>query len=145
MQAQPPKEGPASRRRDGRPWYERPYGLATLLIVLLVGFVTVIGMGLIGWLALPLIGVIGLLISARLQINDGDAVPDFHYGSTGVYLMTLQDKARSQLPREQSHHHAFERRERRRLLKAVNGIWIAYCVLGFVMYARQNDLWELLQ
>ena len=35
-------------------------------------------------------------------------------------------------------NNAFERRERNRLLKAVNGIWVAYCVLGLVMYARQN-------
>jgi hypothetical protein len=107
-------------------------------MVLLIGFATYIGLGLIGWLALPLIGVLGLLVSLRLQINDGDAVPDHHFGSTGVYLMVLQDRARSQLPPEQTHHQAFERRERRRLLKAVDGIWIAYCALGIFMYLRQN-------
>jgi len=121
-----------------RPWYERPYGLATILMILLVGAVTFFLVGYLGWLAFVVIGVLGLLISARLQINDGDAVPDYHYGSTGVYLMTLQRQERERLPPEQRHHHAFEQRERNRLIGTVNGIWIAYILLGAAMFARQN-------
>lgn len=138
MNEDPPPRANAGAQRSGKAWYERSYGLATLLMVLLVGFITLLASSLIGWLAFPLIGVVGLLVSARLQINDGDAVPDFHYGATGVYLVAMQNQARSKLSPEQAHHHAFERRERNRLLKAVNGIWVAYCVLGLVMYARQN-------
>ena len=127
-----------ARRKDLRPWYERPYGLAAILMTLLVGAGTFFLAGYVGWLAFTMIGVLGLMISARLQINDGDAVPDYHYGSTGVYLISMQRREREKLPPELRHHHAHEQRERNRLIKAVNGIWIAYLLLGLVMFARQN-------
>ena len=123
---------------DRRPWYERPYGLAALVMVLLVGAVTLFAASYVGWLAFAVIGILGLLISARLQINDGDAVPDYHFGSTGVYLIEMQRRERARLPAELRHQHGLERRERIRLIKTVNGIWIAFIVLGVTMFARQN-------
>ncbi len=91
--------------------------------------------GLVGWLGVGLVGLIGLVISSRVALDDGRAVPDCDFGSTGVGIVARQIEEEHRTPREQRAARRVEKEKRSAIVYFVNTIGIALAALGFALFA----------
>ena len=90
--------------------------------------------GLVGWLGVGLVGLIGLVISSRVTLDDGRAVPDSDFGSTGVGIVARQMEEERRIPPEQRAAHWAGREKRSAIVYFVNTIGIALAALGFALF-----------
>jgi hypothetical protein len=106
------------------------------LVMLIV--VTLLVMMFVGWFGMFLIGVIGLLITTRLELHDGIAVPDFDYGSTSIDIIARQREQRENAG-WQDQIDEKKRRERQAYVTYIlNTIWMAMIALGLVMFSMHQ-------
>ena len=114
----------------------RAFWVAVFLWVLALLIVAVVSFTYIGWLAVGLLGLIGLLVSTRLDLHGGHAVPDTGQGTTAVdlYAKQLEEKARSSP--DQSLADKARRAERSKLLYIINTVCMCLIIFGFYMFIR---------
>ena len=112
------------------------FWVAVFLWVLALLIVAVVSFTYIGWLAVGLLGLIGLLVSTRLDLHGGHAVPDTGQGTTAVdlYAKQLEEKARSSP--DQSLADKARRAERSKLLYIINTVCMCLIIFGFYMFIR---------
>jgi hypothetical protein len=113
---------------DRREWIAIALGLAVAVSLAWFMF------GLVGWLGVGLVGLIGLVISSRVALDDGRAVPDSDFGSTGVGIVARQIEEEHRIPPEQRAAHWAEQEKRSAIVYFVNTIGIALAVLGFTLF-----------
>ena len=89
----------------------------------------------VGWLGIGLLGLVGLLVSTRLDLHGGHAVPDMGQGSSTVqiYAKQLKERDAATSPVEKMAA-AAERAKRARVLYAVNTVFIAMIAFGFGLF-----------
>ena len=114
---------------DRREWIAIVLGLAVALALAWFLF------GLVGWLGVGLVGLIGLVISSRVALDDGRAVPDFDFGSTGVAIVARQMEEEDRVPVERRPARWAEQQKRSAIVYFVNTIAIALAALGFALFA----------
>jgi hypothetical protein len=108
-------------------------------IAIALGLAVAVGLawflfGLVGWLGVGLVGLIGLVISSRVALDDGRAVPDSDFGSTGVGILARQMEQEHRMPPEQRAARWAEREKRSAIVYFVNTIGIALAALGFALF-----------
>ncbi|MGF1611251.1 MAG: hypothetical protein ACFCUQ_17750 [Kiloniellales bacterium] len=113
---------------DRREWIAIGLGvaLAVALALLLFAFV--------GWLGVGLVGLIGLVITSRVALSGGHAVPESDFGSTGVGIVARQMEEAARMPPEQRAGRWAEQEKRSAVLYFVNTICIALAALGFALF-----------
>ena len=116
--------------------HRRSFWLAVLFWSLVGLFAAVVSFSYIGWLGVGLLGLIGLLVSIRLDLHGGHAVPDTGQGTTAVdlYAKQLEEKARSS-PDEMLADKA-QRDQRAKLLYVINTICMCLIIFGFYMFIK---------
>ncbi len=119
-----------SRRQRRAFWFAILFWVVVALVVAVVSF------NYIGWLGIGLLGLIGLLVTTRLDLHGGHAVPDTGQGTTAVdlYAKQLEEKARSspdQMLADKAHRAA-----RSKLLYIINTVCMCLIILGFYMFVR---------
>ncbi len=114
----------------------RAFWLAVLFWVVVVLVVAVVSFTYIGWLGIGLLGLIGLLVTTRLDLHGGHAVPDTGQGTTAVdlYARQLEEKARSSP--DQMLADKARRAARSKLLYIINTVCMCLIILGFYMFVR---------
>jgi hypothetical protein len=114
----------------------RAFWVAVLFWVLVALFAAVVSFFYIGWLGVGLLGLIGLLVSIRLDLHGGHAVPDTGQGTTAVelYAKQLEEKARSSP--DQKLADKAHRAERSKLLYLINTVCMSLIIFGFYMFIR---------
>ena len=119
-----------SRRQRRAFWVAVGFWVFVALIVAVVSFTY------IGWLGVGLLGLIGLLVSTRLDLHGGHAVPDTGQGTTAVdlYAKQLEEKTRSSP--DQSLADKARRAERSKLLYIINTVCMCLIIFGFYMFIR---------
>ena len=113
---------------DRGEWMAIALGLAVALALAWFLF------GLVGWLGVGLVGLIGLVISSRVALDDGRAVPDSDFGSTGVGIVAGQIEQEHRTPPEQRAARWAEQEKRSAIVYFVNTIGIALAALGFTLF-----------
>jgi hypothetical protein len=118
------------------PRQRRAFWVAVLFWVLVALFAAVVSFFYIGWLGVGLLGLIGLLVSIRLDLHGGHAVPDTGQGTTAVelYAKQLEEKARSSP--DQKLADKAHRAERSKLLYLINTVCMSLIIFGFYMFIR---------
>jgi len=114
----------------------RAFWVAVGLWVFSVLIVAVVSFTYIGWLGVGLLGLIGLLVSTRLDLHGGHAVPDTGQGTTAVdlYAKQLEEKTRSSP--DQMLADKARRAARSKLLYMINTACMCLIVFGFYMFIR---------
>ena len=114
----------------------RAFWLAVLFWVVVALVVAVVSFTYIGWLGIGLLGLIGLLVTTRLDLHGGHAVPDTGQGTTAVdlYARQLEEKARSSP--DQMLADKARRAARSKLLYIINTVCMCLIILGFYMFVR---------
>lgn len=118
-------------RRQGRSiWAAVVFWIVVALVAAVVSF------SYIGWLGVGLLGLIGLLVSIRLDLHGGHAVPDTGQGTTavGLYAKQLEEEDRSSPDRKLAD--IVRRAERSNLLYVINTICMCLILFGFYMFIR---------
>jgi uncharacterized membrane protein len=112
------------------------FWVAVLLWVLVALFAAVVSFSYIGWLGVGLLGLIGLLVSIRLDLHGGHAVPDTGQGTTAVelYAKQLEEQARSSP--DQILADKARRAERSKLLYLINTVCMCLIIFGFYMFIK---------
>ena len=88
-----------------------------------------------GWLGIGLVGMAGLVVTTRLDLFDGHAVPEIGHGRNPVTLYAQQlERQRAQGSPEQKMAAAAQRVKRKRTLYAVNTGLIAMTAFGFGLF-----------
>ena len=88
----------------------------------------------VGWLGVGLVGLAGLVITTRLDLFDGHAMPEIGHGHNPVTLYARQlERQRAQTP-EQKMAAAAQRAKRKRTLYAINTGLIAMTAFGFGLF-----------
>ena len=88
-----------------------------------------------GWLGIGLIGLLGLVITTRVDLHGGHAVGDVGHGASGVGLLAKQIEAReAHSSPEQRMAEAAERAKRSRGLYILNTVLICMTVFGFGLF-----------
>jgi hypothetical protein len=118
----------ATWQPDRGEWMAIALGLAVAVALAWLLF------GLVGWLGVGLVGLIGLVISGRVALDDGRAVPDSDFGSTGVGIVARQMEEEHRIPSEQRAARWAEQEKRSAILYFVNTIGIALAALGFTLF-----------
>ncbi len=104
----------------------------------IVSVVTAFAYLLVGWLGIALVGLTGLYISTRIELNDGNAVADFDYGGTSVKMLAKQiDEQRRASPRDRVVHEQ-QRKDRKHLVYLMNTLWLAMIGCGFVLFTTHQ-------
>ena len=118
-------------RRQGRAFW-----FAVLLWVVVAIVVAVVSFTYIGWLGIGLLGLIGLLVTTRLDLHGGHAVPDTGQGTTAVdlYARQLEEKAKSSP--DQMLADKARRADRSKLLYIINTFCMCLIILGFYMFIK---------
>ena len=93
--AQPVSKTIPTWEPDRREWIAITLGLAVALTLAWWLF------GLVGWLGVGLVGLLGLVISSRVALDNGRAVPDSGFGSTGVGIVARQMEQEHRIAPEQ--------------------------------------------
>ncbi|MFQ5775382.1 MAG: hypothetical protein ACE5GS_12750 [Kiloniellaceae bacterium] len=108
---------------------------AWVLGMVVVGVLALVAFSQVGWLGIGLVGLVGLLISVRLDLHGGRAVADISHGSSGVrmYARQLAEEESRSSP-EQKMAAAEERAKRSRVLYLINTVWIAMIAFGFGLF-----------
>lgn len=104
-------------------------GLVALIIV------TSAAMTFLGWFGMFLVGAIGLLISTRLELHDGIAVPDFDYGSTSVDIIARQREQRDNAGWQEQIEEKKRKDRQNYITYIMNTVWLAMIALGLVMFS----------
>ena len=114
----------------------RAFWMAVLLWVVIALVAAVVSFTYIGWLGVGLLGLIGLLVSTRLDLHGGHAVPDTGQGTTAVdlYARQLEEQARSSP--DQMLADKARRAARSKLLYVINTICMCLIVFGFYMFIK---------
>jgi hypothetical protein len=106
-----------------------------------LGAVIVVGLsafayGLIGWIGIGIIGLLGLVISTNVALRSGHAVADGELGSGDLVLYATQfeESGKSQSSPEQKMAAAAMRAKRVRVLYFINTVFIAMTGLGFGLF-----------
>ena len=108
---------------------------AWVLGAALLSVVSALAYWQVGWLGVGLVGLVGLIITTRLDLHGGHAVVDSDHGSGAVPLLAKQLDARtSGVSPEQRMAEAAERARRSRGLYIVNTVLIAMTVFGFGLF-----------
>lgn len=92
----------------------------------------------VGWLGIALIGIMGLYVSTRLDLHDGNAVADFDYGSSAVHMLARQIEQQRNASHQDREQQDIERKQRKHLIYLMNTLWLAMIGLGFVMFATHQ-------
>ena len=101
-----------------------------------VAVVAVLAFSWLGWLGIGLVGLIGLVITTRLSLHGGHAVPDSGFGSGPVGLLAKQieaQSAQSSSPEQKAAAKA-ERARRARITYATNTAFIGMMALGLGLF-----------
>jgi len=93
---------------------------------------------LVGWLGIALVGLMGVYISIRIDLHDGNAVADFDYGSSAVTMLAKQIRERDQAQNHEREKLQKERSYRKKLIYLLNTLWLAMMALGFVMFSTRQ-------
>jgi len=113
---------------DRREWVAIALGLTIALALAWILF------GLVGWLGVGLVGLIGLMVSSRVALDDGRAVPDSDFGSTGVGILAGQMREERRLPPDQRAAFWADQEKRSAVIYFGNTIGIALVALGFALF-----------
>ena len=108
--------------------------VAWLLGAFFLGALAALAYWLVGWLGITILGLIGLIITTRLDLHGGHAVADSAHGSSAVPLLARQLKAKEQTPPEQRLAESEERAHRARSLYLVNTVLIAMTIFGLGLF-----------
>lgn len=100
-----------------------------------VTLVSILAYVMVGWLGIALVGLMGLYISTRVDLHDGNAVADFDYGSSAVTMLARQIDERNRAHHHQQEQIEIERTNRKSLIYFLNTFWLAMMALGFVMFS----------
>lgn len=92
--------------------------------------------GMLGWLGVGILGMAGLFISSRIELQGGYVVFDASHVETSVNLLARQMEARQRQTRDQKREEAENRAERTKWLYVLNTICLALALLGFTMFVR---------
>lgn len=92
----------------------------------------------VGWLGIALVGLMGLYISTRIELNDGNAVADFDYGASSVRMLARQIKQQQNASHQDREQQDKERKQRKHLIYIMNTVWLAMIGLGFVMFTTHQ-------
>lgn len=105
---------------------------AWILGAVVVGILSAGAYWLVGWLGIGLIGLIGLTVSNRVDLQSGHGVIDSGFGGDSVrlYAKQLAAQAHGTSP-EQKMAAAAEHDQRSRTLYRINTAFIALTVLAF--------------
>ena len=114
----------------------RAFWFAVLLWIVVAIVAAVVSFTYIGWLGIGLLGVIGLLVTTRLDLHGGLAVPDTGQGTTAVDLYARQLKEQAQLPPDQKIADEARRAARSKLLYIINTVCMCMILIGFYMFVR---------
>lgn len=89
----------------------------------------------VGWLGIGVLGLLGLVVSARLDLDAGHAVADLSHGASevGMYAKQLQEHDSRASP-EDKLAAAAERLARARVLYLINTVFIAMTALGLGLF-----------
>ncbi len=109
---------------------------AVLFWVVVALIAAVVSFSYIGWLGVGLLGLIGLLVSIRLDLHGGHAVPDTGQGTTavGLYAKQLEEQTRSSPDQKLADKE--RRAERSKLLYLINTVCMCLIIFGFYMFIR---------
>jgi len=107
-------------------------GFAVLIVV------TSVTMIFLGWFGMFLIGIAGLLISTRLELHDGIAVPDFDYGSSSVSIIARQNAERDQAGWQDQIDEKNRKARQKALIYNLNTLWMTMMALGLVMFSTHQ-------
>jgi len=84
-----------------KPWsFLYSVRFAAALGTLLLAVVSTIMFLVLGWFGIFIVGIIGMIITIRIDLHDGNAISDFDYGSTSVTMFAKQIRQRDQLTRK---------------------------------------------
>ena len=114
----------------------RAFWIAVLLWVVVAIVAAVVSFTYIGWLGIGLLGVIGLLVTTRLDLHGGHAVPDTGQGTTAVDLYARQLEEKAQSSPDQLLADKARRADRSKLLYIINTICMCLIILGFYMFIK---------
>jgi hypothetical protein len=88
----------------------------------------------VGWLGVGLVGLVGLVISSRVALFRGRAVPDSDFGSTDVGLLARQVEEEDRTPAEQRAARWAQEDKRSAVVYFANTVCIALAALGFTLF-----------
>ena len=89
----------------------------------------------VGWLGIGLLGLIGLVITTRIDLHGGHAVADSGHGTGAVGLLAKQIEAqKAHTSPEQRMAEAAERAKRSRGLYILNTVLIGMTVFGLGLF-----------
>ena len=89
----------------------------------------------VGWLGIGLVGLVGLIITTRIDLHGGHAVVDSGQGSSAVPMLAKQLEAQeSNTSPEQRIAQAEERAKRGRILYVINTVLIGMIAFGFGLF-----------
>jgi hypothetical protein len=89
----------------------------------------------VGWLGIGLLGLVGLVVSTRIDLHGGLAVTESGAGSGDVPMYAKQLEVRkSESSPEQKMAAAAEQAERARVLYLINTVFIGMTALGFGLF-----------
>ena len=114
----------------------RAFWFAVLLWVVVAIVVAVVCFAYIGWLGIGLLGLIGLLVTTRLDLHGGHAVPDTGQGTTAVDLYARQLEEKAKFSPDQMLADKARRADRSKLLYVINTFCMCLIILGFYMFIK---------
>ena len=106
---------------------------AWLLGAMLLGGLSAFAYALVGWIGIGTIGLLGLMISTKLDMHGTHVVTDIGFGSgdTAMYAKQLEEARKSQISPEQKLAAAAVQAKLSRTLYLINSAFIAMMALGF--------------
>jgi uncharacterized membrane protein len=114
----------------------RAFWVAVLFWVVVALVTAVFSFTYIGWLGVALLGLIGLLVSVRLDLHGGHAVPDTGQGTTAVGLYAKQIEEKKSSSPDQKLAEKERRAERSKLLYIINTVCMCLIIFGLYMFIR---------
>jgi len=114
----------------------RAFRAAVLFWIVVALIAAVVSFSYIGWLGVALLGLIGLLVSIRLDLHGGHAVPDTGQGTTAVGLYAKQLEEQAQSSPDQKLADNERRAERSKLLYVINTVCMCLILFGLYMFIR---------
>jgi len=116
-------------------WTLKPLPTMVFSGVALLIVATCVVMAFLGWFGMFLIGIVGLLISTRLELHNGIAVPDFDYGSTSIDIIARQNAERDRAGWQDQIDEKNRKTRQDFTIYNLNTIWLAMIALGLVMFS----------
>jgi hypothetical protein len=100
-----------------------------------LGVVSALAYWQVGWLGVGLLGLVGLVVSIRLDLHGGHAVIDTGQGDGAVKLFARQLERQADDSTPEAKMAASERRARRkRVAYLLNTVFIAMMAFGFGLF-----------